>query len=119
QVHTKASAPVYRPSLTAARRACRRAATNPCYASILCGPLRGPRHLPEMTVGVLKITSVPAPKCLLGWLDDNGASVPRLLHDSSDFRLRRHIVPERELRGTCRTQREPRVVGDAPARPER
>src|SRR5215510_11925090 len=88
-------------------------------SSILRGPLRVPRHLPEMTVGVLKIPSVPAPKRLLGWLDDDGASVPRLLHDRIDLCLGRHIVPERELRWTCRPQRQPRVVGDAPARPER
>src|SRR5262245_54069338 len=88
-------------------------------SSILRGPLRVPRHLPEMTVGVLKIPSVPTPKRLLGWLDNDGASVPRLRHDRIDFCLGRPIVPERELRWTWRTQREPRVVGDAAARPER
>src|SRR5262245_26305443 len=88
-------------------------------ASRVAPPLGMPGHFPQMAIRILKVACVPAPKRLLGWLNDDGASVSRLMHDCIDFSLGRHVVPERELRWTGRTQRKPRVVGDAAARPER
>src|SRR5215475_10516768 len=88
-------------------------------ASLFDHPLGIPGHFPQMAIRILKVACVPAPQRLLGWLHDDGASVSRLIHDSIDFHLGRHIVPEGEFRWTGRTQRKPRVVGDAAAWPER
>src|SRR3989344_471709 len=43
-------------------------------------PCRIPNNLPEMAVRVPEVSGIAAPKCILGWFSDMGASFFCLLH---------------------------------------
>ena len=69
------------------------------YASIPDCPLWIPYDLPEMLIGILKVTRVPAPEGFLSRLYDDGASIFRLFHNRINFCLGRNVMPERECCG--------------------
>ena len=72
-----------------------------------------------MLVGILKVTCISAPERSLRPLEDTGTSGFCLGHDGIDLRFRGDVMPQREIGWTWARNRQPRIVGQAPARPQR
>src|SRR3989338_2927686 len=62
-----------------------RPSRTPCYALLWDRPLRVPCNFPQVTIGVLEIACVTAPKSVLGRFYDNSPSILSLLHHLIDF----------------------------------
>src|SRR2546425_9535344 len=72
-----------------------------------------------MTVRVLEISSVAAPKRISGRLDDSCACLSRLLHDRIYFQFAAHIAADRKFRGTGRMARNLGITSNTTPRPNR
>lgn len=72
-----------------------------------------------MLVGILEITSVPAPEGRCGWLHDPGPRSLGLYHHRIHFGLTANIVAERHLGSAARRLGQPGVVRQIVARPKR
>jgi hypothetical protein len=72
-----------------------------------------------MPIRIEKIAGIPAPESILCRLNNCCPGILRLRHDCIDLGFGRNIVPEREFSGTPFRERNPRIMGDARARPKR
>lgn len=78
-----------------------------------------PDDFPQMTIRVLEVAGITAPKCGLRFLDYLRARLSCLLHDTIDFFLAADVVTDRELSGTLRALANSCVMSNVASRPER
>src|SRR5262245_31403152 len=59
--------------------------TRGCLTSVLHGPLRIPRHFPQVSILILRIAGISSPECIMGGLNDDSTSTLGLVHDRIDL----------------------------------
>ena len=91
----------------------------PGTGSVLDRQMRIPYDLPQMPIGILKVTGVTSPEGILRRLHEQGARALRLRHQCIDFGHGRDVMPEGEFGGACAAQGQAGIMGNARARPDR
>lgn len=82
-----------------------------CLPVSLILPSRIPDNFPQMAVGVLEITRIPAPKRVVRRQGDGGAGLFGFLHDPVHLFLAAYVVAQRKFGRTGRSLGNLRVMG--------